>query len=344
MERAVRRLGPGQGEHFRTAPAELAAQTGLGLGPSKARTFSLAAVAWISVPAFAALTLALSVALGLVTLDLSGLSLYRDTMGVQGGDLQTAWVSQVVTGFTLCTVVTMIPAFGEEWGWRGWLVPWLSSEAGVSRGLLISGLIWGLWHAPLTLLGYNYPNLGAWAALVFIGFCVTFGLVIGWLRLRTGSIWPAVVAHAAFNATVPTFLMLGDATTPPNFAIAGPTGVAGWAVLGLLAAALLEAPSSTAARTDLKLSPVDLVRSLVMPLNLLGQLDLAPGPCRRATPQAPSSPFSALVSPSWRPSSRSAWRTQVRIDCAEGWNSLASSSGVRPARTSSTVCRRNSGG
>ncbi|MFC4008467.1 CPBP family intramembrane glutamic endopeptidase [Nonomuraea purpurea] len=224
----------------RSAPAELAAQTGLGLGPSKARTFGLAAVAWICVPAFAALTLALSTALGLVTLDLSGLSLYREMMGVQGANLQTAWVSQVVTGLTLGTVVTLIPAFGEEWGWRGWLVPWLSAEAGVSRGLLISGVIWGLWHAPLTLLGYNYPNLGAWAALVFIGFCVTFGLVLGWLRLRTGSVWPAVVAHAAFNATVPTFLMLGDATTPPNLAIAGPSGVVGWTVLGLLAAALLK--------------------------------------------------------------------------------------------------------
>ncbi|MBB6551234.1 CPBP family intramembrane glutamic endopeptidase [Nonomuraea rubra] len=224
----------------RAAPAELVAQTGLGLGPSKTRTFGLAAVAWLSVPAFAALTLALGVVLGLVTLDLSGLSLYRDTMGVQGANLHAAWAGQVLTGLTLGTVVTMIPAFGEEWGWRGWLVPWLSAEAGVSRGLLISGLIWGLWHAPLTLLGYNYPNLGAWAALVFVGFCVTFGLVLGWLRLRTGSIWPAVVAHAAFNATVPTFLMLGDATTPPNFAIAGPIGLVGWAVLGLLAAALLK--------------------------------------------------------------------------------------------------------
>ncbi|GAA2820995.1 hypothetical protein GCM10020220_006760 [Nonomuraea rubra] len=170
----------------RAAPAELVAQTGLGLGPSKTRTFGLAAVAWLSVPAFAALTLALGVVLGLVTLDLSGLSLYRDTMGVQGANLHAAWAGQVLTGLTLGTVVTMIPAFGEEWGWRGWLVPWLSAEAGVSRGLLISGLIWGLWHAPLTLLGYNYPNLGAWAALVFVGFCVTFGLVLGLAAVAHG--------------------------------------------------------------------------------------------------------------------------------------------------------------
>jgi uncharacterized protein len=116
------------------------------------------------------------------------------------------------------------------------LAPRLTAETGVSRGLLISGLIWGLWHAPLTPLGYNYPN----PAPVFVGFCVTFGLVMGWLRLRTGSIWPAVVAHAAFNATVPTFLMLGDTAAPPNFAIAGPIGLVGWAFLGLPAAALLK--------------------------------------------------------------------------------------------------------
>jgi transposase len=44
------------------------------------------------------------------------------------------------------------------------------------------------------------------------------------------------------------------------------------------------------------------------------------------------------------PASRSAWRTQCAIDCAFGSNSRARSCGVRPDRTNSTICRRNSGG
>src|ERR1700676_1549945 len=57
-----------------------------------------------------------------------------------------------------------------------------------------------------------------------------------------------------------------------------------------------------------------------------------------------SSSRSALVKPpSPRPASRSACLTQPRIDQTEHPNSLLSSAGFRPARTSSTICCRNSG-
>lgn len=54
---------------------------------------------------------------------------------------------------------------------------------------------------------------------------------------------------------------------------------------------------------------------------------------------------SAVVVPSLRrPSSRSACLTQLRIDCAEGSNSRARWSGLRPDRTRSTICCRYSAG
>ncbi|MFI7442807.1 lysostaphin resistance A-like protein [Nonomuraea indica] len=229
----------------RTPRAEFAARTGLGLGPAKSRTFGLIAAAWLLTPVFVVVSLALSSALGLLTLDLSGLSLYRTVMrtvaggGADGLDPHTAWAVQLVSGLTFGTLITVLPAFGEEWGWRGWLLPRLTETLGVPRALVLSGVIWGLWHAPLTLLGYNYPGLGAWAAALFTGFCVVYGLVIGWLRLRSGSVWPAVVAHAALNATAGTFLMLGDAAAPPDPVVAGPLGLVGWALLAALGVALL---------------------------------------------------------------------------------------------------------
>jgi membrane protease YdiL (CAAX protease family) len=109
----------------------------------------------------------------------------------------------------------------------------------VFAGLLMSGAIWGVWHAPVTLLGYNYPRLSSWAALFFIGFCVLAGVVVGWMRLRTGSVWPAVVAHGSLNAVAPAVFLLGDAAAPPNEVLAGITGLVGWVLLAVIGAALL---------------------------------------------------------------------------------------------------------
>ena len=99
-------------------------------------------------------------------------------------------------------------------------------------------MIWGLWHAPLTLLGYNYARLGAWAAPAFVGFCVIAGAVLAWLRLYSGSVWPAVIAHAAVNAWAGLPMLVGDAAAPPNLFLAGLLGLVGWALLALLAVIL----------------------------------------------------------------------------------------------------------
>ncbi|TYB61058.1 CPBP family intramembrane metalloprotease [Nonomuraea sp. PA05] len=227
----------------RTPFRQWARQTGLTLGERKGRTGLLVLTAWLGVPLLTFLALGISAAVGLVTLDLEGLSLLRATWQAQGveapADLTTVAVVQLVIAAAAGPVLNAIPALGEEWGWRGWLVPRLVSSDGVLPGLLLSGAIWGVWHAPLTLLGYNYPRLGSWAALAFIPFCVVAGVVMGWLRLRTGSVWPAVVAHASLNAIAGVALLLGDAAVPPNELLAGITGVVGWALIGLLGAALL---------------------------------------------------------------------------------------------------------
>ncbi|SEL19061.1 CPBP family intramembrane glutamic endopeptidase [Nonomuraea pusilla] len=228
----------------RTPARAWARETGLTLGPRRGRTGLLVLGAWLGVPLLVALALALSAALGPASLDLGGLSLYREALRAQGltppADLGTAAVTQLVVAVAIGPVLNAVPALGEEWGWRGWLAPRLVSSNGVLRGLVLSGMIWGLWHAPLTLLGYNYPRLGSWAALFFTGFCVLAGVILGWLRLRCGSVWPAVVAHGSLNAVAPAVLLLGDAAAPPNEVLAGLTGLVGWALLAATGWALLK--------------------------------------------------------------------------------------------------------
>ncbi|MEV0379868.1 CPBP family intramembrane glutamic endopeptidase [Nonomuraea sp. NPDC050643] len=227
----------------RTPFREWATHTGLTLGERKGRTGLLVLAAWLGVPLLVLLAMGLSAAVGLVSLDLEEFSLLRAALEARGmqvpADLGTVVVLQLVVAIAAGPVLNAIPVLGEEWGWRGWLLPRLTSTNGMVAGLLMSGAIWGLWHAPLTLLGYNYPRLGSWAALFFIGFCVLAGVLIGWLRLRTGSVWPAVVAHGSLNAVAPPALLLGSAAAPPNEVLAGITGLVGWVLLALVGAVLL---------------------------------------------------------------------------------------------------------
>jgi membrane protease YdiL (CAAX protease family) len=96
--------------------------------------------------------------------------------------------------------INLIPALGEELGWRGWLLPKLL-PLGVLPAIVLSGVIWGLWHAPLVLLGYNYPLAPGWlGVLMMCGMCILIGAVFSWLRLRSGSVWAPALAHGAFNA------------------------------------------------------------------------------------------------------------------------------------------------
>lgn len=134
--------------------------------------------------------------------------------------------------------LNLIPALGEELGWRGWLLPRLY-RFGAAPALLISGIIWGLWHAPVILLGYNYPDAPGWLGLLMmVGMCVIIGAVFGWLRMRSASVWPAALAHSSFNAAAGFHLVFAQAGQTVNTVHASILGWSGWIVPILLVAVL----------------------------------------------------------------------------------------------------------
>jgi membrane protease YdiL (CAAX protease family) len=127
-------------------------------------------------------------------------------------------------------LLNVVPALGEELGWRGWLLPHLL-RLGLVPALLLSGLIWGLWHAPLILLGYNYPGAPGWLALLLmVGVCTVTGAVFGWLRLRSESVWPAAIAHGAFNAAAGLSIVFVASGQEVDTVHAGILGWSGWLV------------------------------------------------------------------------------------------------------------------
>jgi len=98
-------------------------------------------------------------------------------------------------------VIVSILALFEEIGWRAWLLPRLVERAGARRGVIICSAIWAVWHVPYALAGIQHLDgvPPAWAALVLPFGIFGSGLVIGWLWLRTGSIWIVAIAHGALN-------------------------------------------------------------------------------------------------------------------------------------------------
>lgn len=124
--------------------------------------------------------------------------------------------------------------WGEEFGWRSYLQLRLLSQRPLLAALA-TGLIWGLWHAPAILLSYEqYTNVVV-GLFTFPVLTVLLSIIFGWLRLRTGSIWSASLAHAAFNSIGATFtglLFLGGA----DFAFVGSNGILAWIPLGAVCA------------------------------------------------------------------------------------------------------------
>src|SRR5215207_6960030 len=104
-------------------------------------------------------------------------------------------------GFVMQVLLfTFTFVLGEEVGWRGYLLPKLLS-LGRRRALALSGLVWATWHMPLILLTPIFPVGNKLISLpLFYGTIVAASFLIGYLRIYTGSVWPASIAHSVHNA------------------------------------------------------------------------------------------------------------------------------------------------
>lgn len=102
-------------------------------------------------------------------------------------------------------------AFGEEGGWRAYMMPKLTELLGTKKAILAGGVLWGLWHAPLTCVGHNfgtdYPGFPYLGILLMCIYATFLGILLTFVTVRSGSVWPAAILHGVNNAN-PSMLAL----------------------------------------------------------------------------------------------------------------------------------------
>lgn len=166
---------------------------------------------------------------------------------------------QVVQGVLIAPLLNGVATFGEEFGWRAYLQPKLLA-VGLTprRTMVVTGCIWGVWHLPVILMGHNYgldyPGAPFLGPLAMIWFTLTVGTGLGWLAFKAGSVWPAVIGHAALNgiANLGVIFVRGQ----PNPLLGPlPVGVVGGIPFAVMGLALLLTPRLWTDRGQVRQAP-----------------------------------------------------------------------------------------
>lgn len=136
----------------------------------------------------------------------------------------------------IALAIYWVTAFGEEYGWRGFLLPVLSPLGGAPAAILVS-VIFATWHLPAILVdGFNYPRHHLTGALVMYVFALPFSVVMCWLRSATRTVVAPTTGHAMFN--ILTGLIYAG-TSRTTSVLAAPVGLLGSVPLAAFAALIL---------------------------------------------------------------------------------------------------------
>ena len=207
---------------------------GLGWGWGSTRRYL--ALCYALPPAYCAVAYGPAWISGLAGFDPGRLAAGLPLAGVPEG---VAALGAALLALTAGVLPFLVLSLGEEIGWRGLMVPRLAEVMPLPKVALFSGLAWASFHVPLMLFVpgavHGVPVPYAVACFAVTGVALSYPLA--WLRLRSRSVWPAVVLHASHNAAVYLVCdpLTADAGNTAFFA--GETGL-GLALAGTSVAAL----------------------------------------------------------------------------------------------------------
>lgn len=139
-------------------------------------------------------------------------------------------VVTIVSGLFAGVTINAVFAFGEEYGWRNYLVDALREKKFVCATVFI-GLVWGLWHFPLILLGHNYPQHSVAGVFMMVIFCVLASFIETYFVMKTKSVFPAAIFHGTINAVAGLNVLV---IKGGNDLINGMTGLSGFVVMAIV--------------------------------------------------------------------------------------------------------------
>jgi membrane protease YdiL (CAAX protease family) len=132
--------------------------------------------------------------------DLLGSAFAKESGATTINEYITVLATTIPLAIVVNPLMGIVQCFGEEFAWRGYLLPKLIEKFSVQKAVIINGVIWGIWHSPLIAMGYNYgdehPVFGIIAMIIF---CVVLGIIESFLFYKTQSIWCSVIFHASIN-------------------------------------------------------------------------------------------------------------------------------------------------
>jgi len=150
----------------------------------------------------------------------------------------TMFFSTLIPSLILSFFVLWPIYFGEEYGWRVYLQDRLFPLLGSYKGVLILGIIWGLWHVPLILIGLNYPGQPVLGIVLMIVSTILLGIILSYAVLKTGSVWIAVILHLIVDTIIPVAQYFIATSINPIFSFG--TGIYGFVLLAVFSLILLK--------------------------------------------------------------------------------------------------------
>jgi len=143
--------------------------------------------------------------------------------------IHPVWLS-LVQGLIFGITINAVAAFGEELGWRGLLQRELS-HLGFWKSSALIGVIWGVWHAPVIIQGWNYPQHPVPGVFMMILWTLLLAPIFGYVTVKSRSVLAAAIIHGTLNATasIPLLVIVGG-----NDLTVGITGLAGFVVLAII--------------------------------------------------------------------------------------------------------------